>query len=123
MIKGINGSSLINVSGVYNDSIYIDSYKLQQGIAGQVRYNGNDFEVNDGNSWRPLVSSLAYIDMSQQAQDAFQWTIRMIAEEKEARELAKTNPAVQIALDNLENAKHQLRAIILLSKEHNESTS
>ena len=47
----------------------------------------------------------------------------MIAEEKEARELAKTNPAVQIALDNLENAKHQLRAIILLSKEHNESTS
>ena len=28
-----------------------------------------------------------------------------------------------IALDNLENAKHQLRAIILLSKEHNESTS
>ena len=61
--------------------------------------------------------------MSQQAQDAFQWTIRMIAEEKEARELAKTNPAVQIALDNLENAKHQLRAIILLSKEHNESTS
>ena len=123
MIKGINGSSLINVSGVYNDSIYIDSYKLQQGIAGQVRYNGNDFEVNDGNSWRPLVSSLAYIDMSQQAQDAFQWTIRMIAEEKEARELAKTNPAVQIALDNLEKAKHQLRAIILLSKEHNESTS
>ena len=123
MIKGINGSSLINVSGVYNDSIYIDSYKLQQGIAGQVRYNGNDFEVNDGNSWRPLVSSLAYIDMSQQAQDAFQWTIRMIAEEKEARELAKTNPAVQIALDNLEKAKQQLSATILLSKEHEEPTS
>ena len=123
MIKSISGDSLFNVSGVYNNSIYIDNYKLQQGIAGQVRYNGTDFEVNDGNSWKLLTSSYAQIDMSKQAQDAFQWTIKKMAEEREAQELAKDNPAIQIALDNLEKARQQLNATILLSKEHNESTS
>jgi len=123
MIKGINGSGFINVSGVYSNSIYVDNYKLQQGLAGQVRYNGNDFEVNDGNSWKQLVGNYAQIDMSHQAQDAFQWTIKKMAEEREAQELAKDHPAVQIALDNLEKARQQLNATILLSKEHNESTS
>jgi len=118
MIKGINGSGFINVSGVYSNSIYVDNYKLQQGLAGQVRYNGNDFEVNDGNSWKQLVGNYAQIDMSHQAQDAFQWTIRKMAEEREAQELAKDHPAVQIALDNLEKARQQLNATILLSKEH-----
>jgi len=123
MIKGINGSGFINVSGVYSNSIYVDNYKLQQGLAGQVRYNGNDFEVNDGNSWKQLVGNYAQIDMSHQAQDAFQWTIKKMAEEREAQELAKDHPAIQIALDNLEKARQQLNATILLSKEHNESTS
>jgi hypothetical protein len=123
MIKSICGGSLFNISGAYNNSIYIDNYKLQQGLAGQVRYTGNDFEVNDGNSWRPLVSSQIYMDMSKQAQDAFQWAIRKMAEEQEAQTLAKDHPAVQIALENLEKARQQLNATILLSKENNESTS
>ena len=123
MIKSISPGNLLTVNGVYSNSIYIDNYKLQQGIAGQVRYNGTDFEVNDGNSWKLLTSSYAQIDMSKEAHDAFQWTIKKMAEEREAQELAKDHPAVQIALDNLEKAKQQLNATILLSKEHNESTS
>ena len=123
MIKSISPGNLLSVNGVYSTSIYIDNYKLQQGIAGQVRYNGTDFEVNDGNSWKLLTSSYAQIDMSKQAQDAFQWTIKKMAEEREAQELAKDHLAVQIALDNLEKARQQLNATILLSKEHNESTS
>jgi hypothetical protein len=118
MIKSISGGSLFNISGVYSNSIYIDNYKLQQGLAGQVRYTGNDFEVNDGNSWRQLVSSQVYMDIDNQAQDAFQWAIKKMAEEKEAQTLAKDHPAVQIALDNLEKARQQLNATILLSKEH-----
>ena len=123
MIKSISPGSFLNINGVYSNSIYIDNYKFQQGLAGQVRYNGNDFEVNDGNSWKPLLSSYAQIDMSKEAHDAFQWTIKKMAEEREAQELAKDHPAVQIALDNLEKARQQLNATILLSKEHNESTS
>jgi len=123
MIKSISTGNLLTVNGVYSNSIYIDNYKLQQGIAGQVRYNGTDFEVNDGNSWKLLTSSYAQIDMSKEAHDAFQWSIKKMAEEREAQELAKDHPAVQIALDNLEKANQQLNATILLSKEHNESTS
>jgi hypothetical protein len=41
-----------------------------------------------------------------------------MAEEQEAQTLAKDHPAVQISLDNLEKAKQQLTATILLSKEH-----
>ena len=103
--------------------IYIDSNKVQQGIAGQVRYNGMDFQVNDGNTWQSIPSGYASISMSQQAQDSFQWVIKKMADEQEAQELAKDHPAVQIALNNLEKAKQQLNATILLSKEYDKSTS
>ena len=111
------------MSGNTPSSIYIDSNKVQQGIAGQVRFNGNDFQVNDGNMWQSIPSGHASISMSNQAQDALQWVIRKMADEREARELAKDHPAVKIALDNLERAHQQLNATILLSKEHDQTTT
>jgi len=124
MIKSLYpNDSWISMTGNTPSFIYIDSNKVQQGIAGQVRYNGMDFQVNDGNTWQSIPSGYASISMSQQAQDSFQWVIKKMADEQEAQELAKDHPAVQIALNNLEKAKQQLNATILLSKEHNESTS
>jgi|APCry1669189369_1035219.scaffolds.fasta_scaffold15443_3 hypothetical protein len=126
MIKSVHSdtSNWLTVSSYGSSSgIYVDSYKLQQGIAGQVRYNGQDFEVNDGNGWKVLYSGQATINMSHQSQDAFQWVIRQMAREREAEQLAKDNPAVKIALDNLERARQQLNATILLSKEHDQTTT
>ena len=55
VIKGIisKNNKWVDVSGShYSSYVYIDNNKVQQGIAGQVRHNGNEFEINDGNSWK-----------------------------------------------------------------------
>ena len=46
-----------------------------------------------------------------------------MAEEDELENLAREHPAINIALDNLKKAKIQLDAIIILSKEHDQTTS
>jgi hypothetical protein len=44
-------------------------------------------------------------------------------EEHELQQLSKENAAIQIALDNLKRAQEQLDVTIILSKEHEKSTS
>lgn len=125
MLKGINTTDpWLTIGGGYSSSsIYIDSSKVQQGIAGQVRYNGVDFQINDGSTWQTLSGSYATVNTSLKAQEAIQWVIKKMEQEQEAEALAKDNPAVKIALDNLERARQQLNATILLSKDYDKTTT
>jgi len=112
MIRSISSNSpwfTVN-NGYGTGSMYIDSSKVQQGIAGQVRYNGSDFQVNDGNNWTNLPASYATVETPAQAQDAFQWVVRQMSREREVEELAKTNRAVAGALE-------EYRAIVALAQE------
>jgi hypothetical protein len=124
MIKSITGvGDLINVNGGYASApMYIDNYKLQQGIAGQVRYNGNDFEVNDGSGWKQIMSNYATVESTPQAKDAFQWVVRQMAKEREIEELAKTSESVAGALEEYKAivalAQERLNLIVTLAKEH-----
>lgn len=124
MIKSINNTGpWVNVQGggSYN-SVYIDNYKVQQGIAGQVRYNGTEFEVNDGTSWKTLASSYATIDLSGMANDALNWAMKKMVQEREAEGLAKTNQAVASALEEYKAiiaiAEERLEVVMTLAKEH-----
>lgn len=124
MIKNISSNNpwvTIN-NGYGSGSIYIDSNKVQQGIAGQVRYNGNDFQVNDGNLWTTLPASYATVETSQQAQEAFQWVVKKMAQEREVEELAKSNQAVASALEEyravMAIAEERLKVVVALVKEH-----
>jgi len=112
MIRSITSNSpWFNISNGYGTgSMYIDSHKVQQGIAGQVRFNGSDFQVNDGNNWTNLPASYATVETPVQAQDAFQWVVRQMSREREVEELAKTNRAVAGALE-------EYRAIVALAQE------
>jgi len=101
--------------------MYIDSHKVQQGIAGQVRFNGSDFQVNDGNGWTNLPASYATVETPVQAQDAFQWVVRQMSREREVEELAKTNRAVAGALEEYKAivalAQERLDIVVTLAKE------
>jgi hypothetical protein len=75
-------------------------------------------EVYDGNNWVPLNFSYSTIGLSSEAEMLLDWARLKCVEEIEISELSKTNEAVCIAHENLKKAKAQLKATILLSKEH-----
>jgi hypothetical protein len=90
-----------------------------------LRYNPNNsnIEVYDGSIWRELTASYASVDLNYDAQNAIDWVSRKMKEEAEYNMLAEKHVAVKLALDNLERAKQQLDATIILSKEHEKTTS
>lgn len=89
--------------------------------AGQLRWNinTNNLEVNDGVVWKELPTNYASIGMSPVAEEILDWAYQQMAEAKEMEKLAKDNPAIQAALENLNKAKDQLKATIILSKDYN----
>jgi multidrug resistance efflux pump len=92
--------------------------------AGMLRYNTNMnmVEVYDGQTWKE-VTSYAYVALTGEAEALLDWARTKRDEELQMQSLAKDHPAVKIALDNLKKAKIQLDATIILSKEHDTSTS
>ena len=122
MIKGITQSGrYLQVSGGSPMNPYISPGG--QG-AGMVRYNTNMnyIEVYDGISWKE-ISSYANIALSGEAELLLDWARKKRDEEIQLESLAKEHPAINLALDNLKKAKTQLDAIIILSKEHDQTTS
>ena len=112
-------SKWVDVSGnLTTSSVYIDYHKVQQGIAGQVRYNGTQFEVNDGNSWKTLYDNMVEVGLSPAAQQALAWVEKRMTLERQAEELAQHNVTVKDALDNYQQriteAEQQLRIVVAL---------
>ena len=128
VIKGIisKNNKWVDVSGShYSSYVYIDNNKVQQGIAGQVRHNGNEFEINDGNSWKVINENLVEVGLSPSALEALDWVEKKIALERQAEELAKNNVTVKDALDTYQqritDAEQQLKMIVSLTRDHAES--
>jgi len=120
---GSSSSNWLNVVGSSTGAaIYIESNKVQQGIAGQVRHTGNNFEVNDGMSWQPLYYSHATVDVTGQANDMLEWAMKKMIAEREAEQLATTNRAVAAALEEyraiMAIAEQRLNVVVQLAKEH-----
>ena len=92
--------------------------------AGMLRYNTNMniVEVYDGQVWKE-VSSYASIALTGEAEALLDWARKKRDEEMQIEDLAKEHPTINIALDNLKKAKIQLDTTIILSKEHDKSTS
>ena len=117
MIGGIVGSGHLVVSGGIGTHPYVSPGSMS---AGMVRWNINTniLEVYDGVAWRPLTSGIASVDLTPTASAAITWAINKMAEEQVYKALADSHPAIKIAMENLEKAKQQLDATIILSKEH-----
>jgi hypothetical protein len=123
MIKGITqGGRYITITGGSSSNPYISPGSQS---AGMMRYNTNmnNVEVYDGIGWKEIGSSYASISLTGEAEALLDWARKKRDEEFQIQLLAKDHPAVKIALDNLEKARQQLDATIILSKEHDTSTS
>ncbi len=105
-------------------STYVNGYSGSQGV-GNMRYNTSSqrMEVFDGNGWVQLNLGSASVGLNSEAESLLDWARDKRNEELMWQSLAKENQAVKIALENLEQAKHQLAITAHLAKEINETTS
>ena len=123
MIKDVIGNSpFIQVTGGGGYTPYIN---MSNPSAGMTRFNGNtqSLEVYDGHSWMGMSSSVASVGLTGEAINILSWAKQKMEDEVMLEKLAKEHPAINLALDNVKKAKTQLDAIIILSKEHDTSTS
>jgi hypothetical protein len=122
MIKGLQGISGITVSGG-NTSVPYVNQNTNNPITGMMRIWGSDMQVFDGSSWINMSTSYATVGLDQDVLEIVQWARKQRDEEMTWQSLAKDNKAVKIALDNLEQAKEQLKITAHLAKEEYETTS
>jgi hypothetical protein len=124
MIKNIHprGRYMQVIGG--SASTYVNNYSGAQGV-GNLRFNtsNQNLEVYDGNNWMYLNMPDTTVGLNDDAESLLDWVRSKRDQELTVAALATDHPAVKIALDNLERAKQQLDATIILSKEHEETTS
>jgi len=119
MINGINASSPhIQVTGGESSGMYYNTSGMS---AGMVRYYNNGFQVYDGMTWLTIANNYASVGLTASANDAINWAIQKMQEDRELQELAKKHPSVKAAYESVQRAQEQLKTTIILSKD--ESTT
>ena len=113
----------VQVSGG-STSTYINNYSGSQGV-GNMRYNTSSqrMEVFDGNNWMQLNMGAVSVGLHHEAEQAIDWALKKIKQEKEWYELASNSEAVRIALDQLEQARERLELTAILARDHETTTS
>jgi hypothetical protein len=116
MIKGIQSKS---PHLLVNHSTSVPYISPGEG-SGMVRWNSNKqcLEISNGPHWIQYILNNAEINLSQEAEAAILWYLKKMHEDFIIEKLSKENEAVKIAYENVLKAKAQLKATILLSKEH-----
>ena len=122
MINTISSSSQ-HLYAVGGNSIPYVSYNSNNPVQGMLRIAGSDMEVFDGNTWTKIYAGSANVGLNSDAEAAISWAIKQMKQEKEWYELASTNEAVRIALDQLEQARTRLELTTILAKEYEQTTS
>jgi hypothetical protein len=122
MIKGLQGITGITVSGGNTALPYVGP-NSNNPMTGMIRINNTELEVFNGTSWQQISSSYATVGLDQDVLDIIQWARKQRDQEKEWYNLASSNEAVRIALDQLEQAKTRLELTAILAREHEETTS
>lgn len=104
-------------------STYINGYSQAQGV-GNMRYNTSSqkTEVFDGANWITLNLGSVSVGLSQEVETLLDWARKKRAEEWEFEELAKTNPAIQDLLEQINLKKEQIKMVktLIQSPGHNE---
>ena len=126
MIKGLQGAPGIIVDGG-NTSLQYVSQDTNNPMQGMVRVYGTDLQVFNGGAWQPIATSYATIRLDPDTQRLLNYVRKQEQEEAELQALISLHlhPAVTLAqenlnkvLDDLDRAKKQLKATVILSREY-----
>lgn len=111
MIRNITPGYGIHISGNSFSTPYID---MTRPSAGMVRYNNNNIEIYDGNSWMIMQSSYPQVELTGEVQSILAWARGKMAEEARIKELADKHPTVADALEAVARAEEQVRIVAAL---------
>lgn len=113
MINNILPGPGINIVGSSTGAPWVD---MSRPSAGLIRFN-NGFEVYDGSNWIRMDGAYPTVELDLGAQAAIRWANEKMAEEERLKELAKTNPALQDAIEALQRAQEQVKIVAALVQE------
>jgi len=113
MIRNISGSKYIQVSGGITTNPYISPGASG---AGMVRWSAsmNCLEINDGNSWQTLSTTIPSIGLTAEAESLLDWARTKRDEEYRIAALAEKHPTVADALEAVKKAQEQLQVVSML---------
>ena len=91
--------------------------------AGNLRINTTtrELEVYTGTQWQRVPNQSLHVDLTPDANEALDWAIQQVRQEREAQRLAETNSSVKLALDAVSTARQQLSVILTLAKSEQEN--
>jgi hypothetical protein len=113
MIKGLQGSAHVVVSGGNTSVPYVNS-NVNNPMTGMMRINGSDLQVFDGSSWLSVSTSYATVALSPTTEEAIDWVKRKMLEEKDLHKRMEKHPGLRQAYEQfrimdvltLEEEKH-----------------
>jgi len=109
---------VINHNADYESTISAEyNTKGQIPNPGDLRYINGVLQYYNYGYWN-IMNTHACISLTSEAENLLDWVREQKKLQNEAEIIAKTNPSVKIALENLNKAKTQLSTTILLSKEY-----
>jgi hypothetical protein len=87
---------------------------------GQVRYNGNNMEVYDGNTWTSLLMGYASVGLNPAAVEVISWVQGKMHQERHWETLAKDNVTIADALEQYKKvvkvAEEQMKVVVALTE-------
>ena len=114
MIRSITPSGkYVQVSGGMHTNPYISPGASG---AGMMRWNPNmnTVEINDGNSWLSLSTTIPSIGLTAEAESLLDWARTKRDEEYRIAAMAAQHPTVADALEAVKKAQEQLKVVTLL---------
>lgn len=102
-----------------SSSTYVNNYSGAQGV-GNMRYNtsSQNIEVFDGSNWQPINMGAVSVGLNSEAEQLLDWAREQRNQQLAYESMAKDNPAIKNALDNLKRAEQQLDLVYKLSKDY-----
>jgi len=104
MIKGLQGSNGVQVSGVYSTGVP-SLHNPNDSFNGVLRINSNDIQYYTNGSWINLPVSYAMVQLDQETLDVISWAKTQRTMAMNRLTLAQHNPALMQALEKLKKAE------------------
>jgi hypothetical protein len=114
MLNGINtGGRYLQVIGGSTPTYVNKSYNSNTFMQGDMRYDFDSqcMKVWDGQSWQSMVSGMATIELTYEAQSLLDWARKKKDEEHLLEKQAEENPAIKDLVEQIKLKQEQIKMV------------
>ncbi len=114
MLNGINtGGRYITVTGGNSAPFINKCYSSNSKMQGDMMYDIDSqcIKVFDGNSWQPIIGSMATVDLSYEAQSLLDWAREKREEERLLNKMSQEHPTIKSLVDEIKLKQEQIKMV------------